>query len=267
MDSARTVEHVSDLVVVADPVTLARQAAVQFARIAEEAVASRGRFIVALAGGSTPERLYCCLASEPYRTELPWHQTHIFWSDERAVPPEHPDSNFGMAKRTLLDHVPIPTDQIHRIQAERSDPDVVARDYQTEIATTFGTTPAGEPPAFDLILLGLGRDGHTASLFPSTQALLEISRWVSSNCIPTLKVNRLTLTLPILNRALMILFLVSGVDKASTLQAVLRGPADPERLPAQLIRPASGRLLWLVDQDAAKGLGAVFAARALRLKA
>lgn len=162
-----------------------------------------------------------------------------------------------MAKRTLLDHVPIPADQIHRIHAERPDPEMVALEYQAEIAATFAAPPTSEPPAFDLILLGLGRDGHTASLFPFTRALRETRRWVLSNYVPKLGVNRLTLTLPILNRARSLVFLISGTDKASTLQAVLRGSADPERLPAQLIRPASGRLLWLVDRDAAKGLRVV----------
>lgn len=245
---------IDELLVAADPPALAREAAARFARIAQKAVARLGRVTLVLAGGSTPERLYACLASEPYRTELPWHKTHIFWSDERAVPPEHPDSNFGMAKRALLDRVPVPADRIHRMQAERSDLDGAASDYQAEIAMTFAVTPAGEPPAFDLILLGLGRDGHTASLFPSTQALRETRRWVCANHIPMLKTNRLTLTPPILNRAMAIVLLVSGVDKAPILQAVLRGPADPGRLPIHLVRPASGRLIWLVDQDAAKGL-------------
>jgi len=306
MKSARTVGHASDLLVVAGQAALAQEAAKRVVAIAEEAVARCGRFTVALAGGSTPKRLYSLLAAEPYCARLPWRETHVFWGDERAVPPEHPDSNFGMARATLLSRVPIPADQIHRMQAERQDLDAAAGEYEAEIARTFAAQPPGEPPAFDLILLGLGPDGHTASLFPYTPALRETRRWVVPNYIPKLKVNypaasrgvsssvlaghsvldtessralwipasagmtnsrqaagyrpstkmnRLTLTTPILNRAATVLFLVSGVEKAAALQAVLEGPPDPERLPAQLIRPVAGRLLWLVDQAAASRLG------------
>ncbi|MDE2180902.1 MAG: 6-phosphogluconolactonase [candidate division NC10 bacterium] len=255
MESGQTVGYLSDLLVIADPTTLAREAATRLTRIAEEAVARCGRFVVALAGGSTPTRLYSLLAAEPYCTRLPWQNTHVFWGDERAVPPEHPDSNFGMAATILLNRVPIPADQVHRMQVEQADLDATAGEYQAEIARTLAAQPSDEPPAFDLILLGLGTDGHTASLFPYTQALRETARWVVSNYIPELKATRLTLTIPILNRGATILFLVSGAEKASVLQAVLQGPADPERLPAQLIRPVTGRLVWLVDQAAASRLG------------
>src|SRR5574337_316618 len=255
MESGRSVGHLDELLVVADPIALAREAAKRVVAIAEEAVARCGRFTVALAGGSTPKRLYALLAAEPYRTRLPWQKAHIFWGDERAVPPEHPNSNFGMARATLLSRVPIPSDQIHRMQAERPDLDAAARDYETEIARTFTAQPSGELPAFDLILLGLGTDGHTASLFPYTLALRETMRWVAPNSIPALKLNRLTLTTPILNRAAAVLFLVSGNDKASILRTVLQGPPDPQRLPAQLIRPVAGRLVWLVDPAAASRLG------------
>jgi len=250
-----TMGHGGSLLVVANQVALAQEAAKRVVAIAEEAVARRGRFTVALAGGSTPTRLYSLLAVKPYATSLPWQQTHVFWSDERAVPPEHEESNFGMAWATLLSRVPIPAHQVHRMQAERPDLDAAARDYENEIARSFGAQSSGEPPAFDLILLGLGTDGHTASLFPYTPALREIRRWVAPNYIPALKANRLTLTTPILNRAKTILFLVSGIEKAVALQAVLEGPSDPERLPAQLIRPVAGRLLWLIDQAAASRLG------------
>jgi 6-phosphogluconolactonase len=255
MESGATVGHVSDLLVVADQAALAQEAAKRVVAIAEEAVARCGRFTVALSGGSTPKRLYSLLADEPYRTRLPWRETHIFWGDERAVPPDHPDSNFGMARATLLSRVPIPANQVHRMQAERADLDEAAGEYQAEIAKTFAAQPPDEPPAFDLILLGLGTDGHTASLFPYTRALRETRRWVAPNYIPTLKANRLTLTTPILNRASMILFLISGIEKAAAFQAVLQGPPAPERLPAQLIRPIAGRLVWLIDQAAASRLG------------
>ncbi|HWQ69019.1 MAG TPA: 6-phosphogluconolactonase [Patescibacteria group bacterium] len=255
MESGATVGHVSDLLVVADGAALAQEATRRVVAIAEEAVARCGRFTVALAGGSTPKRLYSLLAAEPYCTRLSWREIHLFWGDERAVPAEHPDSNFGMARATLLSRVPIPLDRIHRMQAERADLDAAANEYEAEIARTFAAQSPGEPPAFDLVLLGLGTDGHTASLFPYTRALRETRRWVAPNYIPELKAHRLTLTASILNRAILILFLVSGVEKAAALQAVLEGPLDPERLPAQLIRPVAGRLVWLVDQAAASRLG------------
>jgi len=242
------------LFVVADQTALAKEAAERCARIAQEAVARAGRFTIALSGGSTPKLLYSLLAAEPYSTSLPWSKTHVFWGDERAVPPDDPDSNFGMAKATLLDRVPIPADRVHRMQAERDDLDLVAREYEAEIARSFGVPPGAEPPAFDLILLGLGPDGHTASLFPHTEAVRERARWVVRNHVPKLNSDRVTLTAPILNRGEMVLFLVAGSDKAPALQAVLEGPADPDRLPAQLIRPTSGRLMWLVDRAAASRL-------------
>lgn len=254
-NDTETFELMSDLLVVADPVALAREAAKRVVAIAEEAVIRTGRFTVALSGGSTPKRLYSLLAAAPYCTRLPWQKTHIFWGDERAVPPTHPDSNFGIAKATLLSRVSVPADQVHRMRAERADLDAAASEYEAEIARTFAAHPADEPPAFDLILLGLGTDGHTASLFPYTQALRETTRWVAPNYVPTLQTHRLTLTAPLLNRAATILFLVSGTDKASALQAVLEGPTDPEQLPAQLIQPVAGRLVWLVDQAAASRLG------------
>ena len=239
------------LFVLADQTALAKEAAERCARIAEEAIARAGRFTIALSGGSTPKLLYSLLASEPYSSRLPWQETHVFWGDERAVPPGDPDSNFGMAKATLLDRVPIPADRVHRMQAERDDLDLVAREYEAEIARSFGVPPGAEPPAFDLILLGLGPDGHTASLFPHTEAIRERARWVVRNHVPKLNSDRVTLTAPILNQASMVLFLVAGADKAPVLQAVLEGPADPDRLPAQLIRPTAGRLIWLVDRAAA----------------
>src|SRR5574337_1050472 len=213
MESGRSVGHLDELLVVADPIALAREAAKRVVAIAEEAVARCGRFTVALAGGSTPKRLYSLLAAEPYRTRLPWRGTDIFWGDERAVPPEHPDSKFGMARESLLSRVPILTNQVHRMQAERADLDAAAGEYESEIAKSFAAQPSDKPPAFDLILLGLGIDGHTASLFPHTRALRETKRWVAPNYIPELKATRLTLTTPILNRAAMILFLARSEER------------------------------------------------------
>jgi len=159
-----------------------------------------------------------------------------------------------MARAALLCRVPIPAGQIHRMAAERDDRDVAARDYQDTIARTFGVPPDGDPPVLDLVLLGMGADGHTASLFPHTEALLETRRWVARNPVPNLKADRMTMTLPLLNRARTLLFLVAGDDKAEALRDVLEGPPDPERLPSQAIRPAEGLLVWLVDEAAASKL-------------
>ncbi|MBZ0170680.1 MAG: 6-phosphogluconolactonase [Kofleriaceae bacterium] len=234
-----------------DQAVLAREAAERLVVAAQQAMTRVGRFTIALAGGSTPKPLYALLTTEPYRTRVPWPQTHVFWGDERTVPPDHTDSNFAMAMATLLGHVPIPPEQIYRMPAERADLDAAACEYEAEIARRFAVQPTGKPPAFDLILLGLGTDGHTASLFPHSQALRETRRWVVANAVPQWATVRLTLTAPILNRGAMILFLVAGADKAPVLREVLEGPADPERLPAQLIRPREGHLLWLVDRAAA----------------
>lgn len=252
------------IVVVADAAALAQEGAKRFAEAAEAATGRAGRFTVALAGGSTPKRLYEVLAAEPYRSRVPWNRTHVFCGDERAVPTEHRDSNFGMAQASLLVGVPIPPRQVHRMAGEREDLEAAAREYEADIAETFGVPPGGDPPAFDLILLGIGADGHTASLFPHTDALRETRRWVVRNHVPKLKADRLTFTLPILNRARTILFLVSGPDKAPTLRDVLEGPPDPERLPAQLIRPSGGRVIWLADGPAAAGLAAPGGASACR---
>jgi 6-phosphogluconolactonase len=246
--------EMGEVFVTADPEALAREAAERVTEIAPAAVARWGRFSFVLSGGSTPKRLYMLLAAEPYRSRIPWGKTHVFWGDERAVAPEHPDSNFGMAMSALLARVPIPTGQVHRMQAERADRDEAAREYQAGIAGSFGMPRDGEPPRFDLILLGMGADGHTASLFPRTEALRERRRWVVANHVPQLGADRLTLTSPILNRGKTILFLVAGSDKAPVLHEALEGPPDPEKLPAQLIRPAEGRLIWLVDGAAASRL-------------
>ncbi|MGH7169454.1 MAG: 6-phosphogluconolactonase, partial [Gemmataceae bacterium] len=198
----------------ADVQTLSEAAAHEWVRGVREAVASRGRFTVALSGGSTPKRLYQLLAAEPFRSQVDWSRVEIFWGDERCVPPDHADSNYHMANEAMLAHLPIPAEHIHRIEAERSDRDASARDYEAVLARVFGVAAGAEPPAFDLILLGMGPDGHTASLFPHTKALDETKRWVVANPVPQLNTDRLTLTRPILNRAREVLFLVAGADKA-----------------------------------------------------
>ncbi len=239
----------------ADAEAVSRTAAEEFVRLAREATAARGRFTVALSGGSTPRRLYQLLAEAPFREQVDWPRVEFFWGDERSVPPDHKDSNYRTAKEALLSKLAVPPGRVHRMQAERSDRDSAAREYQEESARVFGVSPEGEPPAFDLVLLGMGPDGHTASLFPGTAALQETKRWVVANHVPQMNTDRLTMTAPILNRAAQVLFLVAGGDKAERLAEVLDGPADVERLPSQLLRGARGRVVWLVDEAAARRLG------------
>ena len=248
-----TARLAAGLVVVADPTALAQEAAERFAGIAAEALARAGRFHVALTGGSTPKRLYTLLATEPYRSRLPWPQTHVFWGDERCVPPDHPESNYGMVHEALLRHLSIPSEQVHRMRGEDPAPEQAAAEYERRLRTVFAPQ-AGTLPRFDLVLLGMGADGHTASLFPNTGALREKQRWAVRNHVPKLQADRLTLTAPVINWGAAVLFLVAGDEKAAVLQEVLEGPADPERLPAQLIRPTTGRLVWLVDRAAASRL-------------
>ncbi len=237
-----------------DVETLSKAAAFEFVRCAGEAVAARGRFTVVLSGGSTPKRLYQLLAAEPSRSQIDWGRVEIFWGDERCVPPDHKDSNYSMACEAMLAHLPIPAEHIHRMEAERADRDAAARDYEAVLARVFGIGNGEEPPVFDLILLGMGPDGHTASLFPHTKALDETHRWVVPNHVPQLNTDRLTLTRPILNRGREVLFLVTGADKAERLAEVAAGPADHKRLPAQSIRPPEGKLIWFVDSAAAARL-------------
>lgn len=237
----------------ADVQALSEAASQEWVRCSREAIAARGRFTVALSGGSTPKRLYQLLAAEPFRSQVDWSRVEVFWGDERCVSPDHPDSNYRMAREALLMHVPIPAEHIHRIEAERADRDAAAREYEAVLARVFGVAVGAEPPALDLILLGMGPDGHTASLFPHTQALDETKRWVVANHVPQLNTDRLTLTRPILNRGREVLFLVAGDDKAERLAEVLAGPADPKRLPSQSIQP-DGQLVWFVDRAAAARL-------------
>ena len=238
----------------ADAKQLSRAAADEWVRIAKAAIAARGRFTIALGGGSTPRLLYQLMAEEPLRSQVDWRRVEFFWGDERAVPPEHADSNYGMADKALLKKLALPAAQMHRMEAERTDRDAAARDYQAELARVHGVSADGEPPVLDLVLLGMGPDGHTASLFPHTTALKETRRWVVSNFVPKFNADRLTMTTAILNRAANVLFLVAGADKAPVLVEVLEGPPDPERLPSQTIQPAAGTLTWLVDEAAAANL-------------
>lgn len=233
-----------------DAAGLAEAAAERFAGIVERAVARTGRATVALAGGSTPKGLYTLLAAEPYRSRLPWRQTHVFWGDERCVGPEHAESNYRMAAEILLRHVPIPPEQIHRMRGEDPEPDRAAADYGRLLSAVFQPR-AGGLPRLDLVLLGMGADGHTASLFPGSPALREVTRPVVAAYIERLRGYRLTLTLPVLNEAHAIMFLVAGRDKARALRLVLEAAPPRDPLPARLVSPHDGTVTWLADADAA----------------
>jgi 6-phosphogluconolactonase len=233
---------------------LSHAAAAELSALARQAVATRGRFALVLAGGSTPRRLYQLLAEPPYAADVPWERVEFFWGDERPVPPDHPESNYRMAREALLSKVGAWPERIHRIRAEEPDRASAAAEYGCEIARVLGAPADGPPPVFDLILLGLGADGHTASLFPGSAALRERRSWAVRNRGPGRAEDRITLTVPVLNRAREVRVLVAGPDKAMALAAVLEGPRDPERLPAQLLLPGAGRLAWLVDRAAAADL-------------
>jgi polyphosphate glucokinase len=234
---------------------LMRAAAEMFARRAAEAIHATGRFAVALSGGGTPAKLYAVLAGDPFRTRVDWTRVEVFWSDERSVPPDHPASNYRLARELLLDELEeLPAANVHRIFGE-DDPPRAAASYERSLRNAFAT-PVGPPRVapgsrFDLILLGLGEDGHTASLFPGSAAIREEARWVvAPNDAPS-STERITLTLPVINAAAEVAFLVSGEEKARTLQRVIEGPRAPELLPAQRVAPSHGRLRWLVDRAAA----------------
>jgi 6-phosphogluconolactonase len=252
MDSEMRRVVTAQVVVVPDVTALATAAAGQFATIAEERIAVRHRFAVALSGGSTPTILYCLLSQPPYVDAIDWRFVHVFWGDERTVPPDHPESNYGTALDALLKHVPIPANQIHRIQGE-IEPDEAAERYEEEIMDFFGLNP-GEVPEFDLILLGIGADGHTASLFPGTQALDESDRLVVDNSVPTLGTVRITFTIPVITEAANVLVLAAGRDKAQAVRRAIEGPFDPIQTPAQILRTAVGPVTWLLDQAAGSPL-------------
>jgi 6-phosphogluconolactonase len=247
----------------ADAEAVSQAAAHEFVRRAIDAIGGNGRFTVALSGGSTPKRLYQLLAEPPHKDAVDWSRVEIFWGDERAVPPDHPDANYRMASEAMLQKLPIPAEHVHRVPADRPDRDAAAADYQNEIARVFGIDPAGSPPVFDLILLGMGPDAHTASLFPHSTALGETTKWVVSNYVAKFKdqgvPHRLTMTRPLLNKAREVLFLVAGKDKADPLFEVFTGPPDSARLPSQLIKPTTGQLVWYLDVAAAARLTAGYA--------
>lgn len=231
-----------EFIVLPDLKAISQAAAERVATLAQ----TRDPFTMALSGGSTPRRLYEVLAAPPFRERVPWGRVHVFWGDERCVPPDHSDSNYRLAREALLDKIPILAENVHRIWGEMP-PDQAAAAYQTELEAVLGVNGR-----LDLILLGMGADGHTASLFPGTEALEERERAVVAVYVERLQAWRVTLTLPVINAARQVLFLVTGAAKAEIVQAVLEGPEG--RFPAQQIRPTAGQLTWLVDVAAASRL-------------
>jgi len=242
-----------------DVATLQRMAAELFVTAALDATRARGVFTVVLSGGTTPKGVYERLADdEALRNQVPWESVLFFWGDERHVPPDHPDSNFRMANEAMLRRLPLDPNHVWRIKGEYQDASKAADEYERDLRRIVGSNVGGGAmlPRFDLVLLGMGADGHTASLFPGTAAVHEQRRLVMANRVPRFDTDRITLTAPVLNNGSDVMFLVQGADKADALHAVLEGPQDPERLPSQLIRPRHGRLRWLVDPAAAARLSA-----------
>lgn len=238
-----------------DPAALAEGTAREVIRIVAESLERRGRCALALAGGSTPRELYETLSQEPFLERLDWSRLDLFWGDERCVPPDHPASNYAMAREALLSRVPIPEDRVHRIRGEL-DPLEAANLYERELRSfAGGALPRLDLLRLDLVLLGLGADGHTASLFPETPDLLGEERLAVPTLAPQTPRNRISLTLPVFNAARTVMFLVQGAGKADVLLAVLEGESlEGPPLPAALVRPRTGRLLWMLDRAAAAKL-------------
>lgn len=230
---------------------LSHEAAQYIVRIATESITTHGRFTIALSGGTTPRKLYGLLGSEPYRGQIDWTLVHIFWSDERCVPPDSEESNYHLAHEVLLSKISIPAVQVHRMPADMPDRNAASQEYENEMRQVFGTDGI---PNFDLIQLGMGPEGHTASLFPHQAALHEQQRLVVPVSVPKPPPDRLTFTPPLLNAARNVLFLVTGSDKADALHAVLEGPYNPDEYPAQIVHPPNGEVTWMLDTAAAAKL-------------
>lgn len=235
---------IPEIKVLPDTAALAAEAAERFIILARQAIDQRGRFSAALSGGHTPEKMFQLLAQEPCRSRVAWENVEIFFSDERCVAPDSTESNYRMANEALLKKVPIPGDNVYRMRGE-IDPNEAAVEYGQLLKERFGDG------GLDLIFLGMGPDGHTASLFPGTEALRETKHRCMANYVPKLSAWRITMTAPFINRAGTVMFLVTGADKTERVKEVLEGPPDPERLPSQLIRPDPGSLVWLLDATAA----------------
>jgi 6-phosphogluconolactonase len=230
---------------------LSRAAAARFTELACQRALEKRIFSVALSGGKTPQTFLRLLASTEFSARTPWENTHIFQVDERSVPPDHSESNYRMIRESLLTAVPAAAAHFHRMKAEQRDRDAASKEYAAELGNTM--MPAeGQAPRFDLIFLGMGPDGHTASLFPGSKAIAERSRWVCPNYVEKLQAHRLTLTFPVLNAASEVLFVVSGADKAEALHQVIAGPRNLDHYPAQGVHPHEGKVTWFVDDAAAR---------------
>jgi 6-phosphogluconolactonase len=236
-----------EIILCADAAALARRGAEQFVTSAAQAIAQTGRFAVALSGGSTPAALYALLATNEFRARVDWSRVHLFWGDERCVPPDHPDSNFRMTRENLLDRIQLPAENIHRMPGEL-EPAAAADAYEAELKKFFGAAL----PRFDLVFLGLGEDGHTASLFPGSAALDENEGLVATVYVERLNSHRLTLTLPAINAAAEVVFLVAGASKTAIVKEIFSGAA--RRYPAARVEPARGRLVWMMDSNAGADL-------------
>lgn len=234
-----------------DAAALARRAAQYMTEMVAEAVDARGQARIAISGGSTPKAAFQLLADphKRFRGSMPWDHLDLYWVDERCVPPDDPESNYRMTREALLSHVPLPAGQVHRMEGEL-DPEAAAARYESDLRNSFRLEGA-ESPRFDLVALGMGDDGHTASLFPHTAAIHEMGRLVAANHVPQKDTWRITLTWPVINHASSVFFLIAGEDKAERIREVFIGPRDPERLPSQLIWPSSGILTLFLDKAAA----------------
>jgi 6-phosphogluconolactonase len=244
-----------EIIICPNAVDLGRQTAERFTGLAGQAIHDTGRFTVALSGGSTPRNLYEILAGPGYAGRVAWEHAHFFWGDERCVPPEHPESNYGMVKAALLSKITIPEANVHRMAGEK-DPEIAAAEYEKTLVDFF--SKPGEWPRFDLMLLGVGEDGHTASLFPGSDALENTENLVVATYVEKLKAHRLTLTLPVINHAAKIWFLVAGASKAAIVREIFKDEAA-SRYPAARVEPTDGRLTWFITQDAAADLPAQLA--------
>ena len=237
----RVVETASDV---------ARAAREELVRAGKSAIEARGRFTLVLSGGSTPKSLYAALTAK----DLDWGKVHVYFGDERCVSPERQESNFKMAQEALLLRVKIPPENVHRIQGEMESAEAAAAQYEEELKAAFGGSDG--PPHFDLVLLGLGTDGHTASLFPGSSALEEGERWVAATWVAKLSRNRITMTFPVLNRAALVIFLVAGDEKAEAVRRAIEGAPAGMEVPARRVDPPGGRVVWLLDRMAATKLTA-----------
>ena len=239
-----------------DAAAIARRAAERIIESAAAAVKERGVFTISLAGGSTPKTLYTLLATDPaFKSKMPWDKTQFFFGDERHVAPDDSESNFRMANESMLSKLSLKPEQVLRIKAEYEDAEKAAKEYEQTLRSWFKLSD-GQLPRFDVLLLGMGEEGHTLSLFPGTKALHDNGRLVMSNWVGKFFTTRITTTAPVASNSALVIFMITKADKALALKAVLEGPYEPEQLPSQLIQPKNGKLLWLVDTTAASKLAA-----------